>query len=227
MNKAEWDRIAPGSGVVFAVLFVVAFLLAGDSPALDSSSEEIASYYDDDRGRLLTAIVLFGLSMIAFLWFLGSTVHTLRVEADESRLAATTLGAGVVTSSLFGVILLMNAGLAFQIAEDGDAGVVAALYDISWVTSTLLSFPVAALIFAAGIGFMRSRLLPVWFGWASAGAALALVAGGTTWARNGFWAPDGAYNAYITPIIFVVWVVVLSVLVLRRSVAAPEPVRQT
>lgn len=226
MNRAEWDRIAPGFGVVFAVLFVLGFLLAGDSPALDSSSEEIASYYDDDRGKLLTAIVLFGLSLIAFLWFLGSIVHTLRVEADESRLAPTALGAGVVTTSLFGGILLLNAGLAFQIAEDGDAGVVAAVYDLSWVTSSLLSFPAAALVLAAGVGLMRGRLLPVWFGWASTVAALALVAGGTTWARDGFWAPDGAYNAYITPIIFVAWVVVLSVLLLRRPLAA-TPVGQT
>lgn len=224
MDKAVWDRVAPGFGVVFAVLFVLGFLLIGDSPKLDDSAEEIVAYYDDERGKLLTVIVLFGLSILAFLWFLGSLVHTLRVDARESRLAATALGAGVVTTSVFGGIVLMNAGLTFQIAEDGDAGVVAALYDLAWVASTLISFPVAALVFATGIGVWRSRLLPGWFGWASAIAALAILASGTTWARDGFWAPDGLYNAYITPIIFIAWVVVLSVLLLRRQVVAAEPV---
>jgi hypothetical protein len=227
MDRATWDRVAPGFGVVFAVLFVLGFLLIGDSPKLDDPADEIVAYYDDERGKLLTVIVLFGLSIVAFLWFLGSIVHTLRVEADESRLAATALGAGVVTTSVFGGIVLMNAGLTFQIAEDGDTAVVAALYDLAWVASTLIWYPVAALVFATGIGTWRSRLLPPWFGWASAVAALALLASGTTWARDGFWAPDGAYNAYITPIIFVVWVVVLSVLLLLRPHAAPEPVRQT
>jgi hypothetical protein len=226
MDRAMWDRIAPGFGVVFAVLFLLGFLLIGDSPALDDPAEEIAAYYDDERGKLLTVIVLFGLSIVAFLWFLGSLVHTLRVEANESRLAATVLGAGVVTTSMFGGIVLMNAGLTFQIAEDGDAGVVAALYDLGWVASTLIAYPLAALVFAAGIGAMRGRVLPQWFGWASAGGGLVLLASGTTFARDGFWAPDGVYNAYITPLVFLAWVVVVSLLLLLRS-AAPAPVSRT
>jgi hypothetical protein len=227
MDKAMWDRVAPGFGVVFAVFFVLGFLLIGDSPAIDESPEEIAAYYDDERGKLLTVIVLFGLAIVAFLWFLGSVVHTLRVEANESRLAPTALGAGVVTTSLFGGIVLLNAGLTFQIAEDGDAGVVAAVYDLAWVASPLISFPLAALVFATGIGAWRGRLLPAWFGWASAVVAVAILASGTTWARDGFWAPDGLYNAYITPITFIVWTVVASVLLLRRPVVATEPARQT
>jgi len=227
MDRARWDRVAPGFGVVFAVFFVLGFLLIGDSPRLDDSPEEIAAYFDDERGKLLTVTVLFGLAIVAFLWFLGSLVHTLRVEANESRLAATALGAGVVTTSLFGGIVLLNAGLAFQIAEDGDAGVVAAVYDLAWVASTLISFPLAALVFAAGIGAWRSRLLAGWFGWASAAVSVMILASGTTWAQDGFWAPDGFYNAYVTPIIFVAWTIVASVLLLRRPVAAAEPVRQT
>jgi hypothetical protein len=225
MDRATWDRVAPGFGVVFAVLFVLGFLLIGDSPALDESAEEIGAYYDDKRGKLLTVTVLFGLSIVAFLWFLGSIVHTLRVEADESRIAATALGAGIVTTSLFGLLVLLNAGLTFQIAEDGDAGVVAALYDLAWSTSTLIAFPVAALVFATGIGAWRSRLLPGWFGLASVVGALAILASGTTWARDGFWAPDGLYNAYITPLIFVAWIVALSVLLLRRPALAAGPAR--
>jgi hypothetical protein len=62
---------------------------------------------------------------------------------------------------------------------------------------------------------------------ASSGAALAILASGTTGARDGFWAPDGVYNAYITPIVFVVWLVVASALLLRRLLGTPAPVRQT
>jgi hypothetical protein len=226
MDKAMWDRVAPGFGVVFAVLFVLGFLLIGDSPKLDDSAEEIVAYFDDERSKLLTVVVLFGLSIVAFLWFLGTVAHTLRVEADESRLAATALAAGAVTTALFGAIVLINAGLAFQIAEDGDAGVVAALYDLAWVTSTLIWYPVAALVGSTGIGALRGRLVPVWVGWASVVVAATILVSGTTFAGDGFWAPDGLYNAYITPVVFVVWVVVLSVLLLRRALATVE-VRQT
>jgi hypothetical protein len=228
MDKAAWDRVAPGFGVVFAVLFVLGFLLLiGDSPALDDPAEDVVAFYDDERGTLLTVTVLFGLSIVTFLWFLGSLVHTLRVEADESRLAATVLGAGVVTTSLFGGIVLMNAGLTFQIAEDGDVSVVAALYDLIWVATTLIAYPIAALVFAAGVGTMRGGLLPAWFGWGSGVAAAAILVSGTTFAQDGFWAPDGLYNAYIAPTVFLVWVVLLSLLLLRRSLAAAAPASQT
>jgi hypothetical protein len=226
MDRETWDRWAPGFGIVFAVLFLVGFLLVGDSPEIGAPADEIGSFYADDRGKLLTVTVLFGLSVIAFLWFLASLATMLR-QAGEPRLAATSFGAGVLTTSLFGGVILMNAGLAFKIAEDGDAGVVTALYDLSWALSVLISYPAAALVGAAGIASLRSRLLPEWFGWASVVAALAVLVSGTTWARSGFWAPDGAYNAYITPIVLVAWIVAVSVLLLTRPVVAAEPPRQT
>jgi hypothetical protein len=45
----------------------------------------------------------------------------------------------------------------------------------------------------------------------SAGVLVVLLAllGGTTWARDGFWAPDGAYSLVATFLIFL-WIAVLS-----------------
>jgi hypothetical protein len=45
------------------------------------------------------------------------------------------------------------------------------------------------------------------------------VLGGTTWMSDGFWAPDGAYSRFVTPIIGLVWVLVVSRVLLTRSPA--------
>ena len=51
-------------------------------------------------------------------------------------------------------------------------------------------------------------------------AAVALtLLGGTTWMRNGFWAPDGDYSRFVSPIIGLVWVVIVSRVLLTRSPA--------
>jgi hypothetical protein len=52
-----------------------------------------------------------------------------------------------------------------------------------------------------------------------------VLLGGTTWARDGFWAPDGVY-AIVSGIILHLWVVVVSgFLVMRRPSAARAPER--
>jgi hypothetical protein len=36
------------------------------------------------------------------------------------------------------------------------------------------------------------------------------VLGGTTWFSGGFWAPDGEYSRFISPLLLVVWVLAVS-----------------
>jgi hypothetical protein len=46
-----------------------------------------------------------------------------------------------------------------------------------------------------------------------------VLLGGTTWLSDGFWAADGAYSRFVSPIIGVVWLVVVSRVLLSRSPA--------
>jgi hypothetical protein len=41
--------------------------------------------------------------------------------------------------------------------------------------------------------------------------------GGTTWLSGGFWAPDGAYSRFVTPLIGLVWIAVVSRVLLARG----------
>ena len=50
-----------------------------------------------------------------------------RTSRREPRLAATALAAGRATTAILSALTLVHAGLAFTIAEQGDAGVVQAL----------------------------------------------------------------------------------------------------
>jgi hypothetical protein len=41
-------------------------------------------------------------------------------------------------------------------------------------------------------------------------AVVLVLLGGTTWVSGGFWAPDGSYSRFVSPIIGLVWIVVVS-----------------
>ena len=48
-------------------------------------------------------------------------------------------------------------------------------------------------------------------------AVVLAVLGGTTWASSGFWAPDGAYSRFISPIVGLSWAMVVSRVLLKGT----------
>ena len=73
------------------------------------------------------------------------------------------------------------------------------------------------LIMAGTFGFQRAGIISNAFFGAGVAAVVLVLAGGTTWAGSGFWAPDGAYARFITPIIGLAWIAVVSGLLYMRS----------
>jgi hypothetical protein len=215
----QLDRWAPLSGVVGVILALLAFLFSGETTEISDSASEVASAYQDDRSQILFSIVLFGFAVVFLLWFVGVLANALR-EAGQGGFAATALGAAVAFVAVLTASIGVEAGLAYNVADEADAGVVKALSDLTWAVFVLVSFPVATFVGAASLGFLRSRLLPDWFGWAGLVATVLFLLGGTTWAGDGFWAPDGGYG-FLTVLLFLLWVLVASVLLFRRPVREP------
>jgi hypothetical protein len=91
----------------------------------------------------------------------------------------------------------------------------------------ILSFPAAMLIMAGTFGLWRAGLISNALFSAGVAAVVLVLLGGTTWAGSGFWAPDGVYSRFITPIIGLAWVAVVSwLLVSRAPSTAPEAERR-
>jgi hypothetical protein len=221
MMQWNWDRIAAAMGIVFAALFIAAFIVLGDSPKLGDSPEEIASFYVDDRGRVVTAGILFGLATIAALWFVAALATTLRNEG-EVRLGATVIASGATMVGVSLMILGVNAAQVFGVAAT-DPDAASTLNSLAWACQVIVSWPVAALALATAVGAWRTAIFPPWLAYASIAGAVVLALGGTTWATDGFWAPDGAFS-FITVIVFLLWAIVTSWVFMQRVTAAePRP----
>ena len=225
MDRVNWDRWAPASGIVSALLFIAGFAITGiDAPGLEETAIDVASFFDDNRSRVLIGAVLFGLSTVLLLWFLGSLAAVMR-DRGEARLAGTALVSGALVAAVFLVIIAIYAGLAVTTREAADAGAVEILLDVSWAAGVLLAFPLATLVAATAIAAFRGRFVPGWFAWASAAAALVILVGGTTWAEDGVWAPDGLYS-YVVLAAFLAWLLATSALLVLWRAGAGEAATQ-
>jgi hypothetical protein len=208
------------AGFVFAVLFVVGWLLLRRIPSLDASERELVDYFtspSERRNSLVAGLYVLPFAGIAFIWYMGALrAGVLRTGGRESRLFSTV---EVMAGTLFVASILLLASLHISllwIVESGSEGEL----DLDGVRSVLALGTAISQIFALrssavfiGVSATRASragLLPLWFARASQVLALVLLLVATRW----------------QPIVLIVpiWVVVTSGVVLAHRHGNPHPI---
>ena len=127
-------RLSSLTGILFAVLFVVALVLVHTTPTLSASDADITAFYNSSSTALVTVgIYLIPLAGIAFLWHAHTT--RLLIKSRTPSPSAIPDGLQLVSGILF--VVLLFAGTA-------SAGSVALLKDLT-------SAPLPSADFARGM----------------------------------------------------------------------------
>lgn len=213
----NWERWARAAGAGFVVLAVAAFIVGGDAPKVGDSTDDLISYYDGDRGKVLVSSLLFAFALVLFLWFAAAIANLLR-ESGEGRVAATVIAGATAFATLQLALTAMAASLAYSIAGADDPGVLKALFELQWVLDIFAALPAALFVLSSSVGFMRTRAVPSWLCWAGVGLAALFLLRSTNWARDGFWSPSGEW-IFVTIVCGLVWTLVTSILLVRRAPA--------
>lgn len=222
--SVNWERVWRMNGINFVLFFIIAYAIYGNQPKVGASTDKLVSFYDGDRTRILIATVIFGLAVLNLLWFAAAVTSTLR-DAGQGGWGTAATAASAALGVVFFVLMTVGAALAYSIAGSGNNQVTSALNDFSWVLIVIASFPAAMLIMAGTFGLWRAGIISNPLFSAGVAAVVLVLLGGTTWASDGFWAPDGAYSRFVSPIIGLAWVAVISGLLVARAPStarAPE-----
>ena len=211
----NWERSARASGAVFVVLAVAAFVIAGESPKVSDSAEEVVNYLDSNRNQLIVGSLLFAIGFVFFLWFAAAVGNHLR-EHGEGRVAATVLVAGAAFAAVQFVVMALFATLAFSVAGVGDAALTKALYDLDVGLDNLDGLVAGLFVLAAAIGLRRTASIPTWLAWAGLVVAALFFLRATTWASEGFWSPSGDY-ILIAILCGLAWILVTSIVLFMRE----------
>jgi hypothetical protein len=211
-----WERLWRTAGIQSVGLFVVAYFVYGDQPHVGASVEALVAFYQGDRLRILIAAVLGGFAVLNLMWF-AAALRTTLTEAGQDGWGAAATASSAALGGLLMFLMTVSAALAYSIAGSRNPALLGGLNDFAWAGVVLSSFPRAMLIMAAAFGLWRAGLISNRL-FAVGVAAVALVLlGGTTWMSGGFWAPDGALSRIVSPLIGLVWIVVVSRVLLTRS----------
>lgn len=208
-----WERLAALSGVVAVVLWVIGIVIQESSnlPGDDAGGDEVLAWFASEENTILAGGFVFMLGVLFFFVFLAALrVRLLEAEGPVGFLTALVFGAGIAAA--ISLLMLPAPDMSGALSNEeltGDAALaVNSLGDMFFLGAELAS---ALLLVAAGLIFIRTRVLPVWLGWASLVVALWLLIPPIGWAGLLLGVP--------------LWTILVSVLLWMRPAGEPVAAR--
>lgn len=215
---AFWERLWRLSGINFLLFFIIAYLIYGHQPPVGASADTVVAFYEADRTRILIAAVIAGMALLNLMWF-AAALRTTLADAGQDGWGGAATAASAMLGALLFVLITVGAALAYSIAGPGNRALASGLNDFMWASVVLSSFPRAMLVMASAFGLWRANLISNALFAAGVAAVVLVLLGSTTWVSGGLWAPDGLYSRFVSPLIGLVWVLVVSWVLLARSPA--------
>jgi hypothetical protein len=211
-GTARGGLLAGGiAALVFAVLFVVGFLMVSDTPDGDASNREWRRYFLDSGNRrmIVIGVIMLTLAAIAFLFFLGVLREQLRAAAVGSEWIATvTFASGVVMVAMLAVFALGQGSVAASVVFGDapvprDADIMRTFVSAGFGAILLFGATTAGLlIFTTSIVSHRAALLPRWLVVSGYVAGVIVFLGGLL---------------FFPFVLFLLWMVAIGIVMISRS----------
>jgi hypothetical protein len=204
-----WAQRAPWTGIVAVVLFVIAFIISGETPDFDASTKEVLDFYNGDQTNQVIASILLLYGAILLVFFAATLRSALRSAESLSNLV-------LIGGSLMALGAVIFAGLNFTLADLANSdhleriapGTLQSLNALNSDFFFPLVIGTAIFLLSAALAVLNSDVLPRWMGW------VALVLGILAVTPVGFFAFLASG----------LWIIAASVMLLQRGrTAAPQP----
>jgi hypothetical protein len=226
-TSSAWERYAWVAGILYVIALVAETVvgLLGGAVSQNDSAAKIASTLDDHRTRLLVITCLSVVYAVMFLVYLSKLDDLLRRDTDRPRfLSSLVLVGGALFIALHAVSDIgINGLLGAKLASFGfqhDQGVSYTLYLMTYGLDSVGDVFGSLLAFAAGLLVIGSGVLPRWLGWASILAGILFFLQG--FGLGGVIASFGLVLDLIGFVLFLIFVLVSSVILLTRENALPD-----
>jgi hypothetical protein len=198
-NGKSW--MVPLTGIVFVVLAIVSFAIAGEPPDIDEGVQETVDFYTDNDSEIMFGSAIQALAATFFVFFAGYLYSVLRDAPGASGVAAVVMFGGAV---IFATGIAIDATINFALAEtveDIDPTSVQALAAL-W-QNDFFPFAVGLQAFLVGLAasVLKRGTLPKWIGWVAILFAVVAVS------------PAGFVSFIGTALL----IIVISILLMRRA----------
>jgi hypothetical protein len=219
MSNSRWEQIGAAGGIIFVVLQMASQALiqaGGPEPPFDALTPAIVAFFMARNSQLFAlGDYLSALSLIAFLWFLGSLWAALRgAEGEPAWLSFVAAVSGLT------IVAAVSVGggwplAVFRQAEELDPQIARLLFDQGNFAFANAWVMLASLSLATGVVSIRTGALPHWLGWTGVLIASGLLAARAIWASSGL--------VFIPFGLCYLWLIAISIVLIRRARASENP----
>ncbi|MBV9818181.1 MAG: hypothetical protein JOZ07_07515 [Solirubrobacterales bacterium] len=157
-------RLAPLTGIAFAVLALIGFAAGPSTPGSDASGSRVIAYYTTHQSTQKATDLVFGLAFVLFVFFaaaLRSYIHRGRSSDTLSTLAM--IGAAMTAAGF-----MLFTGIEFSLADVPNKLTPSAAQALNLLDNDLFFPTIAGMcVFAisSGLAILRESPLPRWLGW--------------------------------------------------------------
>jgi hypothetical protein len=204
-DTREW-LVPLGTGIGFAVLLIISFIVSGQPKGADHAPSEIANWYKDNKDAAEIGSFI-GVVAGALLICFGAYLRKILEPGAGLMLSILPL-IGLAIVAIGGAIDGMMVFVAAEAVDDIPATsvqTIQAIYD-----NDFLPFILGVLLFNWSIGFavLRSGVLPKWLGWWGIVFGVLSLAG-----PIGFIGAPGA----------ALWIIIASIMLSMRARSSAAP----
>jgi hypothetical protein len=214
MNDDRYAQYGMATGIVFAILIVVGFLIVTPTPPdLDAPVDQWSQYYHDHQGAIRAGLVLVTISLFFFIWFVGSLASVLRVAAGSPRVPSIAFAGGVLATACF-LIATTATAVATLRPDELSPELTKTLNDVAVLVGIPVIPALVAFFGATSLVIFGSNSgLPMWLGWLSLiAAAVQPLAFGIVFTDTGAFAGDGVLGLFVPFAVGIATIVALSVI---------------
>lgn len=222
------QRLCAWSGFACIAIFLVGFwVIAGfiPPPAPKLSGEQLGQLFTDNAVRIRIGMIvsLFASALLAS-WSAAITVLMLRMRGRVGALAYTNLAVGALFVLEFIFSLIIWQSMTYRVR---DPEVLLAMNDTAWflfvcITSTpmLQTVAIGTAIFLDTREGRPSPVFPRWAGYLNYWVAVLFTPGTiAVFFKDGPFAWNGLFTWYLPLTVFAIWMITMSVLMLKAIAA--------
>jgi preprotein translocase subunit YajC len=202
MSTSRLERLAPLTGVLFAIVIFAGVFTGGETPDAGDSPARVVTYFATHRSEAELSSLLFAIGFLIFLFFAASLRSFLRRTEGAEGLAALALAGAVVMTGGALLASTIEYALAHELHNLTPAGAQILNLLSNEVGLVMLVGGGFVLMVASGLAILRGAPVPRWLGWAAiAIGILALV----------------LPIAFIALLLLLIWILVTSIFIYRRQ----------
>jgi hypothetical protein len=188
------QRLLPLSGVVFLVLTILSFVIAGDTPRSDASAEKVAAFYADNYSNGIAASYVLAWAapfLVLFGTVLGTTFWRSGGDDRAPTFPIILIGGAVISAAGF----LAASAFHFAVSEGAkhhySPQTLHALSALDQDAQVIFTGGLGVLLIGAAGALTRRTGVDRWLGWTSLVLAIGIYVpygvGFVAFALTGVW----------------------------------------